>query len=41
VAGAMTVLMKADGVDYEPEAEAKVELYTRLGFDRLPNGCRP
>jgi formyltetrahydrofolate synthetase len=26
----------ADGVDYEPEAEAKVELYTRLGFDKLP-----
>jgi methylenetetrahydrofolate dehydrogenase (NADP+) / methenyltetrahydrofolate cyclohydrolase / formyltetrahydrofolate synthetase len=26
----------ADGVDYTPEAEAKVELYTRLGFDRLP-----
>ena len=26
----------ADGVDYSPEAEAKVELYTRLGFDRLP-----
>ena len=26
----------ADGVDYTPEAEAKVELYTRLGFDKLP-----
>jgi formyltetrahydrofolate synthetase len=26
----------ADGVDYAPEAEAKIELYTRLGFDRLP-----
>ena len=26
----------ADGVDYLPEAEAKVELYTRLGFDQLP-----
>jgi formyltetrahydrofolate synthetase len=26
----------ADGVDYTPEAEAKVELYSRLGFDRLP-----
>jgi formyltetrahydrofolate synthetase len=26
----------ADGVDYSPEAEAKVELYTRLGFDHLP-----
>jgi len=26
----------ADGVDYAPEAEAKIALYTRLGFDRLP-----
>jgi formyltetrahydrofolate synthetase len=26
----------ADGVEYSPEAEAKVELYTRLGFDKLP-----
>ena len=26
----------ADGVDYAPEAEAKVALYTRLGFDKLP-----
>ncbi len=26
----------ADGVDYLPEAEAKVERYTRLGFDKLP-----
>ena len=26
----------ADGVDYSAEAEAKVELYTRLGFDKLP-----
>lgn len=26
----------ADGVDYLPEAEAKIELYTKLGFDRLP-----
>ena len=26
----------ADGVDYAPEAEAKIELYTRLGFDKLP-----
>jgi len=26
----------ADGVDYLPEAEAKIELYTRLGFDTLP-----
>ena len=26
----------ADGVDYSPEAEAKIELYTRLGFGNLP-----
>jgi formyltetrahydrofolate synthetase len=26
----------ADGVEYLPEAEAKIELYTRLGFDQLP-----
>jgi len=26
----------ADGVDYSPEAEAKIALYTRLGFDNLP-----
>jgi len=26
----------ADGVEYSPEAEKKIELYTRLGFDRLP-----
>jgi len=26
----------ADGVDYSPEAEKKAELYTRLGFDKLP-----
>ena len=26
----------ADGVSYEPLAEKKVELYTRLGFDELP-----
>ena len=26
----------ADGVDYLPEAEEKIELYTRLGFDKLP-----
>ena len=30
------VIYGADGVDYLPEAEAKIELYTRLGFDRLP-----
>ncbi|OGO25571.1 MAG: formate--tetrahydrofolate ligase [Chloroflexi bacterium RBG_16_52_11] len=26
----------ADGVDYLPEAEEKIELYTRLGFGNLP-----
>ncbi len=26
----------AAGVDYEPAAEAKIGLYTRLGFDKLP-----
>jgi formyltetrahydrofolate synthetase len=26
----------ADGVDYAPEAEAKIELYTKLGFGKLP-----
>jgi len=26
----------ADGVEYFPEAEKKIELYTRLGFDKLP-----
>jgi methylenetetrahydrofolate dehydrogenase (NADP+)/methenyltetrahydrofolate cyclohydrolase/formyltetrahydrofolate synthetase len=31
-----TKIYGADGVDYLPEAEAKVELYTRLGYDKLP-----
>lgn len=31
-----TEIYGADGVDYLPEAEAKIELYTRLGFDKLP-----
>ncbi|HOG29437.1 MAG TPA: formate--tetrahydrofolate ligase [Vicinamibacterales bacterium] len=31
-----TEIYGADGVDYAPEAEAKVELYTRLGFGTLP-----
>jgi formyltetrahydrofolate synthetase len=31
-----TEIYGADGVEYTPEAEAKVELYTRLGFGRLP-----
>jgi methylenetetrahydrofolate dehydrogenase (NADP+) / methenyltetrahydrofolate cyclohydrolase / formyltetrahydrofolate synthetase len=26
----------ADGVDYAPEAEGKIELYARLGFDKMP-----
>jgi len=26
----------AEGVDYLPEAEEKIKLYTRLGFDKLP-----
>ncbi|HZU86568.1 MAG TPA: formate--tetrahydrofolate ligase [Anaerolineaceae bacterium] len=26
----------ADGVDYSPEAEARIADYTRLGFDKLP-----
>ena len=31
-----TDIYGADGVEYSPEAEAKIELYTRLGFDKLP-----
>ena len=31
-----TQIYGADGVDYAPEAEAKVALYTGLGFDKLP-----
>ncbi|RPI97684.1 MAG: formate--tetrahydrofolate ligase, partial [Candidatus Aminicenantes bacterium] len=31
-----TQIYGADGVEYSPEAEAKVALYTRLGFDKLP-----
>ena len=31
-----TQIYGADGVDYTPEAEAKIKLYTRLGFDKLP-----
>jgi formyltetrahydrofolate synthetase len=26
----------ADGVEYSPEAETKIALYTKLGFDNLP-----
>ncbi len=29
-------IYRADGVDYSPEAERKIELYTKLGFDKLP-----
>lgn len=29
-------IYRADGIDISPEAEAKIELYTRLGFDKLP-----
>lgn len=29
-------IYRADGVDYLPEAERKIELYTRLGYDKLP-----
>lgn len=31
-----TQIYGADGVDYSPEAETKIETYTRLGFDKLP-----
>jgi formyltetrahydrofolate synthetase len=31
-----TQIYGADGVDYLPEAEEKIDLYTRLGFDKLP-----
>jgi methylenetetrahydrofolate dehydrogenase (NADP+)/methenyltetrahydrofolate cyclohydrolase/formyltetrahydrofolate synthetase/formate--tetrahydrofolate ligase len=31
-----TEIYGADGVEYAPEAEVKIGLYTRLGFDRLP-----
>jgi methylenetetrahydrofolate dehydrogenase (NADP+) / methenyltetrahydrofolate cyclohydrolase / formyltetrahydrofolate synthetase len=31
-----TEIYGADGVDYLPEAEKKIELYTKLGFDNLP-----
>ncbi|NUQ85274.1 MAG: formate--tetrahydrofolate ligase [Anaerolineales bacterium] len=29
-------IYRADGVDYSPEAEAKIEQYTKLGFGSLP-----
>ncbi|RME48888.1 MAG: formate--tetrahydrofolate ligase [Caldilineae bacterium] len=31
-----TQIYGADGVEYLPEAEKKIETYTRLGFDKLP-----
>ncbi len=31
-----TEIYGADGVEFLPEAEAKIELYTKLGFDKLP-----
>ncbi len=31
-----TKVYGADGVDYAPEAERKIELFTRLGYDKLP-----
>ncbi len=31
-----TRIYGADGVEFEPLAEKKIELYTRLGYDRLP-----
>jgi len=31
-----TKVYGADGVDYDPAAEAKVKLYTDLGYDKLP-----
>ncbi len=31
-----TQVYGADGVDYAPEAEEKIRLYTRLGYDNLP-----
>ncbi len=31
-----TKIYRADGVDYLPEAEKKIKLYTELGYDKLP-----
>lgn len=31
-----TQVYGADGVDYLPEAQAKIDLYTKLGYDNLP-----
>ncbi len=32
----VTDIYGADGVEYQPEAERKIELYNKLGFDNLP-----
>jgi len=31
-----TKVYGADGVDYSPEAESKIKLYTKIGYDNLP-----
>jgi len=31
-----TRIYRADGVDYEPEAERKIKLFTEMGLDKLP-----
>ena len=31
-----TEIYRANGVDYSPEADAQIDFYTRLGFDKLP-----
>ena len=31
-----TKIYGADGVDYLPQAEEKIKLYTKLGYDKLP-----
>ncbi len=31
-----TEVYGADGVDYSPEAESKIQLYTDLGYDKMP-----
>jgi methylenetetrahydrofolate dehydrogenase (NADP+)/methenyltetrahydrofolate cyclohydrolase/formyltetrahydrofolate synthetase/formate--tetrahydrofolate ligase len=36
IATIATQVYGADGVDYLPEAEAKIALYTKLGYDNLP-----
>lgn len=36
IATLATEVYGADGVDYSPEAEAKIQLYTDLGYDKMP-----